>query len=162
MKKITTTLVSVVCAMFFGTMSANAYKSIVINKADNTNIMVLIESTMTTSIAEGNLIVTSSKGDVILPVAEVKNWTFSTDEDSENLWTDLEKIDGDATCVQLRDKIVLNNLPDGSQIALFTANGKQICTASVNGSYELSLNDLPKGVYLLNYNRQTIKIVIAQ
>ncbi len=159
MKKITTTLVLVVCAMFFGTMSANAYKSIVINKADNSNIMVLIESTMTTSIAEGNLIVTSSKGDVILPVGEVKNWTFSIDDDSETLWTDLEKINSDATCVQLRDRIVLNNLPEGSQVTLFTANGKQLRTASVSGSYELSLNDLPQGVYLLNYNRQTLKIV---
>ncbi len=162
MKKITTTLTAIVCAMFFGTMSASSYKSIIINKTDNTNIMVLIESTMTASVAEGNLVITCSKGDVILPVSEVRNWVFSTDDDSENLWTTLEQPQNDATVVQMRDGIVLSNLPQNSQITLFTANGKQLRSVSASGSYELSLNDLPQGIYLLNYNRQTLKIVIAQ
>lgn len=162
MKKNVTACLSVLLVMSFFQLSAASYRSVVINKTDNTNIMVLIESTMTTSIVDGTLVVTSSKGNVVLPVSEVKNWFFSTDFDSETLWTGLQQTISDTIDYKrFRDKIVLNNLPEGSIVDLFTINGRQIKSSVVGGQYQLFISELSQGIYLLKYNNQTIKIVVA-
>ena len=62
---------------------------------------------------------------------------------------------------QLGDHIMITNLPADSVVAFYTVDGTMLYVASsVNGSEIIPLNNLASGVYILQVNNQTTKILV--
>lgn len=143
---------------------AAGYKSVVVNQTNGTLWMITMEENMTTKVTEGNLVLTCSRGDITFPVKDIANWTFSTDGGADDLWAGVNLPEGDKPgCVQEGDRIVLSNLPAGSRVMLASVDGRVVkAVSSVSGSYELSLVGLQSGVYVLTYNKESIKIAVAR
>ena len=78
MKKIVIPLLLGLFATIPHHLPAASYKSIIVNQSDGSEMKVTIEDDMKTTVAEGNLVITCTKGDIVLPVIDIKNWTFST------------------------------------------------------------------------------------
>ena len=87
MKKIVIPLLLGLFATIPHHLPAASYKSIIVNQSDGSEMKVTIEDDMKTAVAEGNLVITCTKGDIVLPVIDIKNWTFSTSAGSDDVWT---------------------------------------------------------------------------
>lgn len=59
------------------------------------------------------------------------------------------------------DAVTLQNLPAGTTVALYAANGAEIATAVAQSGQPLtiSVNQRPAGVYLVKVGSQTIKLL---
>lgn len=55
--------------------------------------------------------------------------------------------------------IFFNHLPENTLIEVFTADGKQVMNQRCSGDAQLSLKQLPTGVYLVKMNQTTYKIL---
>ena len=119
MKKIVIPLLWGLFATIPQPLPATSYKSIIVNQSDGSEMKVTIEDDMKTTVAEGNLVITCTKGDIVLPVIDIKNWTFST-------------------------------------------SGRIVKSSRAEGDYEFSISELPKGIYVLTYNKNTLKIAVAK
>ena len=53
-------------------LPAASYKSIIVNQSDGSEMKVTIEDDMKTTVAEGNLVISCTKGDIVLPVIDKK------------------------------------------------------------------------------------------
>jgi len=68
MKKIVIPLLLGLFATIPHHLPAASYKSIIVNQSDGSEMKVTIEDDMKTAVAEGNLVITCTKGDIVLPV----------------------------------------------------------------------------------------------
>ena len=155
MKKIVIPLLWGLFATIPQPLPATSYKSIIVNQSDGDD--------MKTTVAEGNLVITCTKGDIVLPVIDIKNWTFSTSAGSDDVWTGIESPTASGTnCILNSDRIILSNLPEGSTVSLCSIDGRIVKSSRAEGDYELSISELPKGIYVLTYNKNTLKIAVAK
>ena len=156
MKKIVIPLLLGLFATIPHHLPAASYKSIIVNQSDGSEMKVTIEDDMKTAVAEGNLVITCTKGDI-------KNWTFSTSAGSDDVWTGIESPTASGTnCILNSDRIILSNLPEGSTVTLCSIDGRIVKRSRAEGDYELSISELPKGIYVLTYNKNTLKIAVAK
>ena len=110
MKKIVIPLLWGLFATIPQPLPATSYKSIIVNQSDGSEMKVTIEDDMKTTVAEGNLVITCTKGDIVLPVIDIKNWTFSTSAGSDDVWTGIESPTASGTnCILNSDRIILSN-----------------------------------------------------
>ena len=72
MKKIVIPLLLGLFATIPHHLPAASYKSIIVNQSDGSEMKVTIEDDMKTAVAEGNLVITCTKGDIVLPVIDIK------------------------------------------------------------------------------------------
>lgn len=163
MKKIVIPLLWGLFATIPQPLPATSYKSIIVNQSDGSEMKVTIEDDMKTTVAEGNLVITCTKGDIVLPVIDIKNWTFSTSAGSDDVWTGIESPTASGTnCILNSDRIILSNLPEGSTVSLCSIDGRIVKSSRAEGDYEFSISELPKGIYVLTYNKNTLKIAVAK
>lgn len=166
MKKFTLVFASAL-ALFGATQAMAAqYRSVVINHPDRTVTTVAIESDMDATVAEGNLLLTCAKGTITLPVANVTNWTYSTEPGSSDNWISaIESVGADASEIdyeRLADCIILSNLPEASNVALVAADGRVVSVMTASGSASVAIDNLPSGVYILTVNNNSIKIALSR
>ena len=163
MKKIVIPLLLGLFAIIPHHLPAASYKSIIVNQSDGSEMKVTIEDDMKTAVAEGNPVITCTKGDIVLPVIDIKNWTFSTSAGSDDVWTGIESPTASGTnCILNSDRIILSNLPEGSTVTLCSIDGRIVKSSRAEGDYEFSISELPKGIYVLTYNKNTLKIAVAK
>ena len=65
MKKIVIPLLLGLFATIPHHLPAASYKSIIVNQSDGSEMKVTIEDDMKTAVAEGNLVITCTKGDIV-------------------------------------------------------------------------------------------------
>lgn len=98
----------------------------------------------------GNVVVTTTEGEVRFPLSEMEKMYFSATADaikamplqSENLKMDRGEL-----------KVKGEGL-----LRIYTANGALQRMAKVNGETSINLDNLPQGTYIVNMGNQTIKI----
>lgn len=142
--------------------SIKGYKSVLLNHTDGTSDIIAIEEDMTIEAAAGVLTLSCSKGDIAVSIAELRNWTYGTVSGDDNLWTGIESAVADGVVVRMgADCIELQNLPAGSDVMLTSIDGRVVKTVRVDGGYvSLPLADLRGGVYILTYNKKSLKIAV--
>ena len=68
---------------------------------------------------------------------------------------------GEASCDINADRVSISNLAPGCIVNLFTAGGRKVITqkSGVDGTATINIGTLPAGIYLLDYNKTTIKFI---
>jgi len=161
MKRIFTLL-----CLFAMVVAANAsikgYKSVLLNHTDGSSDIIAIEEDMTVKASEGVLTLSCSKGDISVPISELRNWTYGTLSGQDDLWVGIESPIADDVVIRMgADCVELLNLPGGSDVMLTAIDGRIVKAVSVNDGYvNLPLADLRGGVYILTYNKKSIKIAV--
>ena len=120
---------------------------------------------MTTKTSDGNLELSSDKGAITIPLSDVRNWTFSTEEGSSDQWASIGGVSEDsAVTIQLQEGcITLGNLPEGSSVSLTAINGVGVAAAnSVSGEYTIPTDTLTKGIYILTVNNRSFKVALSR
>ena len=57
-------------------------------------------------------------------------------------------------------RVILGNLAAGSRIAVVALDGRTVLSAVAEGSYTISLDTLEAGVYVISYNKRSLKIAV--
>ena len=123
--------------------------AVVVNMTNGTKTVFLLADEPVITYSGNNLILTTASKEVSVPVTSITNVTL------ENL-TVPTKIESAITA----DGILFRELPAGSDVRVFTVDGKSVCklTADSSGSVALDLSRLPKGVLIIQTPGGTIKV----
>lgn len=168
MKKTFTLLLCWVAALAgVGASAATTdYKSIVVNRTDGTLTRITIESGMTTSIAEGEFVLSCAKGEIYIPMEETRNWSFSTEPgDADQLWAGIAGVDADGSSIELiwaGNSLTVTGLAADSRVSLVGMDGRVMKSAVATGEITLDLGGYQKGVYVLTVNKQSFKIALTR
>lgn len=163
MKKIFTSLL-LICLAISASAGINGYVSIMLNHLDGNSDIIAMEEDMTIDVVDGQLKLSCDKGNIKVPLSELRHWTYSTVGGNTGEWTGLTDTFGDETTITMtNDCIEMQNLKNGSMVTLVSLEGRVLISEKVNdGSYySLPFNGLHGGVYILTYNNgKSLKIAI--
>ncbi|MDE6126312.1 MAG: hypothetical protein K2G30_05080 [Muribaculaceae bacterium] len=152
MKRIYTALALLAAAGI--SVSAQAYKSVAVNLADGGKVEVNLADDLSATFDNDNLLITGGGQDVAVLRSTIKSFTFSEKEFSG---IDNVSADGSAPVIS-GGSMVFSDLPAGSLVAVYTADGALVSQAAVNGAYTLYLSALPAGTVIVNVNGVAYKI----
>ena len=161
MKKIYFILAFLLLTAVYAGAAINGYKSIVFHHIDGSTTAVGLEDGMTTKVSDGNVTLECPKGTIAIPCDSVKYWNYAVSEGNRDKWAGLTIVEDDAVGVVLSDYgVQLYNLPDGSTVSLTSIDGRTVMTDRASGYYEMAFSSFTRGVYILTYNRKSIKIAV--
>ncbi len=138
-------------------MSAASYRSLVLGKTDGTTVILpLSQNLQTTITAEGNL--AFSKDTELLmsvPMIQVDNWKFT-----EKSTTGLQGIAAANGYSVIGNLVVIDGLTASTSVKVISSAGQTVIETVAEHRCELSLENLPAGVYVIVYGNQTLKIAV--
>lgn len=111
-----------------------------------------------TTFSEGMLWLKTDKVSVSYPITDVLRYTF------EGPMTAIESPSarpGEIRFLQGSDAMAFDGLPDGTSLALYTLDGKQLATMKAQGGQRtvISLANYPSGVYIVKMGDVAFKFV---
>jgi hypothetical protein len=133
---------------------------VVVEEADGTKTEYLLTTEPRITYVGNDVTLTSSEVTVKLDVADVKKVYLS--ERSINATGIQDVKASESVIVDLTDgKLDLNGLKNGSPVAIYSVDGRQLYagTASAAGTLSLPLGTLPGGMIIVKTTTQTFKII---
>ena len=116
-----------------------------------------LEEQPKTTFSGSNVVITTNTIEVAYPLEQVLRYTY------ENLASDIETLltDKEVYVSRQGDVITFQNLHSAQPIQLFSADGKLLKTYDVNHhpSASISLSAYPTGLYIVNVNGVTYKMM---
>ena len=74
--------------------------------------------------------------------------------------TSVEGVLDEAQLVLNGNAVFVNGLPDGANVTVYTVDGVEVLSSkAVDGSCYVSLDALPNALYIINYNKTSIKFL---
>ena len=143
-------------------MYASEKKVLGIFMTDGTSISFYLNEQPTVKFVGDNVKVSSVSEEAIIARTLVERFTFL-----DKMPTSIEEIEIDNNRsvhnnLEISEEAVsIGGLAGDGQVHLFTLKGKKILTTTADGegNASLSLESLPAGIYLINYNNTTIKFI---
>ena len=123
--------------------------AVVVNMTDGTKAVFMLADDPVITYSENFLVLKSATKEVSVLVTYVTSVTL---EDRSST----TKIESAFTA----DGVLFRQLPAGSEVRVFTVDGKSVCVQKVDsdGSVGLDLSRLPKGVLIIKTPETTIKV----
>lgn len=142
------------------TATAAPIRSILVRHTDGTSTHItMMTKEFNTSFADGMMRISSEKGTLEYPLANLSNWTFKTS--LGEVWAGVEATEAETFTIKLQaDGVALGNLPSHSSLTLAGTDGRTHFAAEAEGNEFISFDGLTGGVYLLTINGKTFKIAI--
>lgn len=142
--------------------AATPLKSVQINYADNSTMLVHIEGDMSTKFEDGNLLMQCSKGNISIPVSKLKGFSFSTLPGSDKEWLALESVKSETISFTISaDNLCISNLEPGTKITVTNIAGQTLKSLSARTTeVQLPLDNFTKGIYILTVNNKSLKIAL--
>ena len=109
-----------------------------------------------TTFEDGQLVITTSKATVYYQLENVLRYTY------EGIKSGIDLMAGERSVSISRkaDAVTFHNLPQGTVVSLYSANGVLIKQQTAEGqSLTLSVKNHPSGVYLVKAGKETIKLM---
>ena len=126
---------------------------------DGTSVYFLLEEKPLITFENSDVKVVSSTDEAVLVRSQVDRFEFVADvpTDVEDVQEKVEREKFELT----RNAIHLSGLTPGCKVQLFSIGGQSILAtaANENGAVTISIDSLPAGIYLVNYNEITIKFI---
>ena len=126
---------------------------------DGTSVYFLLAEKPLITFENSDVKVVSSTDEAILVRSQVDRFEFVADvpTDVEDVQEEVEREKFELT----RNAIHLSGLTPGCKVQLFSIGGQSILAtaANENGAVTISIDSLPAGIYLVNYNEITIKFI---
>ena len=129
--------------------------TLVVLTKDNAQHMFVLADKPEVTFEGVDLVVTCVNSTTTFALADVIRFTYLNATDA------VEELTENATTVDFKDgMIVINQLKEGSNVAVYSVDGKLIrhLIARETGNYSLNLSELPPGVYIVKADRVTYKI----
>ena len=126
---------------------------------DGTSVYFLLEEKPLITFENSDVKVVSSTDEAVLERAQVDRFEFV-----DEVPTAIEELEEEIAREKFemtRHAILLSGLAHGCKVQLFSISGQSILAtaANENGAVTISIDSLPAGIYLVNYNEITIKFI---
>lgn len=122
----------------------------VAQSSTETSIALASIQKITFETAAGNVVVTTTEGEVRFPISEMEKMFFS------NSTTSIQSLPQKSESLRMqRGQLKVNGK---GFLRIYASNGSLQRMANVEGETTISLDNLPKGTYIVNLGDQTIKI----
>lgn len=100
--------------------------------------------------AEGNCVVETTKGTYTYPLSEMKKMTFTSEETAIKALPEVEK--------GLEYQKGVLKVAGNGMLRVYNASGALVQMANVKEGANISLGNLPAGLYIVNIGDKTIKL----
>lgn len=136
---------------------AESRLSLVILLNDNSQIVYSLSEEPKITFTKSDMLVKTNTLDVSYALDNVVRYTY----ESRDVATDVIDISNESQIVQQRDMLLFENLQKGSNIDVYTASGMLVlhCQTTSSGAYALPIEILLRGVYVVNVNGLTYKMI---
>lgn len=144
----------ILLTLIVGTANADNYVLQIWQTSGQVQSIDLSEQPVTT-FSDGNLVVTTSKATISLPMENVKKYTYSL------VPTGIEDVKAEHVAIsQNGESITFFGLKSGAEISVYNASGVQMKQLKVTHDTEtVTVSDLQVGVYAVKANGVTYKIM---
>lgn len=155
MKKVLVLLLAVF-ASFQLAQAAYTNDDLIIETKDGNTVAYHLNTRPVVTFELTDLVLTSTDVKVQYPVADVKELRFA---DGTTAINDTKV--GDITFSVSGDMISANGLENGSNLEVYSIDGKEIAKASVDatGKAQVNISDLGQGVYVVKAGKKSYKIL---
>lgn len=145
-----------------GICNAKAYKSVIISRHDGTSLSIKAEQGLTMKVVDEEVkFFTTGDNNISIPVSEIKGLSLSAEEGEHS--ADVNEIVGNGISVaRVGNEIILENLPAGSNVSLVSLSGKTLYKSAAEGSHSIDISSCADGVYIVTFNKKSLKISIAR
>lgn len=134
--------------------SAEGYRSVAVNLADGSKVEINLADKLSASFDDENFIITGGTQDVTVPRADIKSFTFSTQEISG-----VDEVGADTAAPVISDgKMSFSDLPAASVVTVYNPAGALLLSEKAEGDYSLELSKLPAGTVIVKVNNVVFKI----
>ena len=122
--------------------------AVVVNMTDGTKTVFMLTDKPVITYSGNNLVLKASTKEASVPITSIINVTL----EDHNTPTKIQPV--------LTDRVLFQQLPAGSEVRVYTVDGKFVCTqtADNDGSVSLDLSRLPSGVLIIQTPSGTIKV----
>lgn len=128
--------------------------TLVVNLRDGTSASFALSDKPRITFSGASMSIVSAGSDAEFVRTDVKNYVFN------DLATSIDNaLEGEATVLADACGVTLSGLPCGTPVAVYSVGGQCVArdSADNDGRCTLSFGDLPRGIYIINYNSTTIK-----
>lgn len=73
--------------------------------------------------------------------------------------TGIQNVQNDQPFKLEDETLFFKDLPENSQVGIYTTDGKAVVSRQCSGDASLSLNSLPSGMYIVKINNESYKIL---
>lgn len=155
MKKVLVLLLAVF-ASFQLAQAAYTNDDLIIETKDGNTVAYHLSTRPVVTFELTDLVLTSTDVKVQYPVTDVKELRFADGTTAIN-----ETKVGDITFSVSGDMISANGLENGSNLEVYSIDGKEIAKASVDatGKAQVNISDLGQGVYVVKAGKKSYKIL---
>ena len=138
-------------------VSAAGYNSIVLSKTDGSRMTVNISDKLETTVSGDNLVFADNSGDIVsVPIVQLSGWSFS----AESTTSAISRITDTKGYSVAGNIVTIDGLDAGTEVCVQTVGGVTVMRKVADGTCSLDLSMMVNGVYLITYNKQTIKIAV--
>lgn len=153
------TLISTIILFALGIATGyaeNKVKALVVELTSGETATFILEEKPRLTFTGEELMITSGEYETVYPLASLQRYTFKSVEASGMT----QPADNTPTMTQTAGHMRLDGLDPGTRIKTFSVNGILVASdvADSNGSATISVNNLPKGVYIIKYGDKSTKI----
>ncbi len=135
-------------------MSAQGHNTLVIEMRDGSSASFPLAEKPRITFSGELMNIVSSTADMEFVRADVRKYRFA------DAITSVEEAAATPETVIDGNTIVISGVPDGTAVTVYTANGVAVMqSTAVCGSCTLSLENLSTGLYIVNYNNTSIKLL---
>lgn len=115
-------------------------------------VKVVLSENPVITIANDNLVITTEEKKVEVPVAEISGYTY------HDTTTGIQAVE--AIQRQVGGAVSFEKLTPGTSVAIYSTSGEQLSTTSArnDGTAELDMQRLPKGIYIIKAGKTSIKV----
>ena len=155
MKRILTILTVMLTAFFSTAFADNEADALIVTQKNGTQTVFAFEKKPVISFLSETMTITAiGSTSFSLPLADVKNYTFG------NMATGIDNVAGDNVQAIIQNGVVkFQKLSAGQSVNVFSIDGKMVRSVKVdsNGSADLDLSTLPKGILVVKSPTTQIK-----
>lgn len=96
-------------------------------------------------------VLSTTKGDMVYPLTDFSRFYFSASP------TDVRDVKAESSSLRYQSGVL--EVKGTGLLRVYSDNGRLLHVANVKGSASISLESLPKGLYLISLDEETIKVV---
>ena len=139
--------------LFLATLSAYADNArIIISQKSGNKFFLDLETNPVITFSDENMVIKNDFTTISIPLADVDIYTVN------NGTTGIEQVDIGRQ--YSNGHVVFSGIPAGVCASVYTMDGRSVCSQRVDtsGIVDINLNSLPKGTYIINVQRTSIKV----
>lgn len=143
-------------------ISAKSYKSVVVTRHDGTILSIKHERGLQMNIDGENVKFFIDNDFISVPVSEVKGLSLSEKEGEITIAAVGGIAEDEISVTKIGGEILFSNLPAGTKVSVVSMSGQTMHSAVAEGNHSVDVSSYAPGVYVVTYNKKSIKLSIAK